>query len=347
MVQDSEAVLGGGFASYGCDTTFVDVTFSDNAADTLGGAALLLDGTHDWSSVLVEDNYSGKDVGGVHLYGYDTTIEAALDTVYFSGNVAADLGGAAAFTDASVEWSGTSSTDSGMHGNTDSEVDGGLFLANAEVTFDVVDFGEDGDDNSTADVYLNDGDNGWSYEAGDDASFSCDASECGSETEYELGGSDDSTDAVDMAVFDVILADTDATLNRIEIYAQADSSCQLDFYALEASAVTEGPTSWTMVWGNSESADASASPGWNTSDDIGILVSSGTYYAVGVGFQNCSTADVDSTTSPATDGGFGTAIGSAVEDSYATVLSTTASNSLDYDSSVAGPYRIRVGVTEL
>ena len=349
VLQDNEAVLGGAYASYRCDTTFVDVELSDNYAETLGGAGLILDGVHDWSSVLVSDNRSGYDVGGVHFYGYVDGIEATLDEVFFSANDADNLVGAVALTGATVEWTGTSSTESGVHDNADDSVDGGVYLQDAEVRFDVVDFGEDGDDNELADVYLQDGSNGWSYETGDDASFTCDADGCGTEVDYDLGGSDEETSAVDMAVLDVILADTDATVDHIGIYAQVDTGCQLDFYLLEGTgSIADGATSWTMLWGNSESGDATgAGAGWNTSDDMGIVVKSGTYYAVGVGFLNCSTAEVDISSSPATDGGFGTSTGSAVEDSYTTVLSSSSSNSLEYDSSTAGPYRIRVGVTEL
>ena len=349
VIDDNEADLGGGIATYLCDTTLVDVTLSDNSVSILGGGALLLDGTHDWSSVTVEDNSSGEDVGGVHFYGYADGVEVLLDEVVFRGNSAADLAGAAAITDGTAEWTGTSSTESGLFGNTDTAGNGGLFLSAAEVEFDTVDLGEGSDDNDAADVYLyaSDG-NGLSYAGGDDLSFSCDADACGSEVEYTLGANDEESSVIDMAVFDVVLADTDATLNRVEIYAQVDTGCQLDFYVLEATSVSDGSTSWTMAWGNSETGDATgAGLGWNTSDDIGVLVESGTYYAVGVGFQNCSTANVATTESPSTDAGFGTATGSAVEDSYTTVLSTSTSNSLDYDSSNAAPYRIRVAVTEL
>jgi hypothetical protein len=93
----------------------------------------------------------------------------------------------------------------------------------------------------------------------------------------------------------VIEADADATLNSFGAYAFLAPGCGINFYLLSASSYDTTSyfedTTWTVVW-KQDSANSTYGTNTYESEDVGLILESGTFYALGYESQGCSSDDV-------------------------------------------------------
>ncbi|MCB9761223.1 MAG: putative metal-binding motif-containing protein [Alphaproteobacteria bacterium] len=344
---DNEAESGGGLYAYGCDVTISDSDISGNVGNTAIGGLLIADGTHEITNTTVTYNESAAHSGGALVQGVNEYLELTMDEVEFSDNYAVEYVGGFGAISSIVSWTGTSSSTSGAHANVlEGGSGGGLYLADTTFTGSVVDFGEGADDNSRADIYVDDID--FDYMAPDDATFDCDTSGCGEAAEYSLGGTVSSNDYAELLKGNIIEAETDATLNEFSIYFNPEASCVLDFYVLRDSDVDD---TWDVLWSSTDNSLGTGAD-YYSSGDIGIAVEDGLYYGLLVG-SRCSTSGdetlyyFDRDYVPTTlDGGFGSSVAHFDDvNDYSAVFTSTAELST-YASSVLR-YEMTLSVTEL
>ena len=309
-ITGNEASYGSALWAYGCDVDAADVEVSDNAANV-------------YTAYVAGTGSSGR-------------IDVTLDEVAFLDNHVTSYVHAY-FIYADVQWLGASTTDSGMLRNTaDSDSFGALYMGQATLDAQTVDFGQGADDNEAVDVYLSDG---VAYNPGDDATFTCDADSCGSSSTYDLGGTSGSSSYSSYVIGALVEADTTATIDAIQFYGSS-SSCDLDAYVYSSAT---GSGTWTLEW-SQLATSLGSSTGWTSTDPIGLPVEDGRMYIVAVGFD-CAVTTWLATSGLATDAGFGTVTGYAYKSSQSTPL--TGDTTFTTSTSYTMPWRIRVDVTEL
>ena len=331
--NDSGAV-GGGIASSGCDLIFDDVILSSNTADFAGGM-YVDDGIVIITDSVISDNAADYG-GGMMVYDYTGAVSVTLDEVEVTSNTATLSGGGAWFYEdnpggVSVECLGSSGTSAGFTANTAGEGGGVAIEGDADVTFDVCDFGTSGSENSPESIV---DDSGSSLDFGDDETFDCIDGVCGTQTTYTLGALDQ--DYVDTTYLsgNVILADADMMLDSFEVHLADMGSCSADFYVLSNSTLDDA--GWTVEWastGNSVPVTADYIP----SGSVGLTVSSGTYYALLAG-STCSSGGLDqyytSSSGAAVDAGFGDVVSYAYQNTYTGSLVEGDSYDMEFLSTV-------------
>ena len=310
-ISGGSTYYGAGLTSTGCDTTLTDTVIHDNAAESGIGGAFLADGTHNWTRVEVRDNYGPYFVGGVYLWSvtYDGSAKYNFVDVIVADNVTDDSISGIWMDDGTLDWSSTSTGTSALTGN----VDGGYtaFYFNSygdggpKATFSDVDMGTEagGDDNTNSDVYTPE----YSrfYEAGDNASFSCDNTGCGTVADYTYGSEIRSNGLSDVVLGSVVLADSEATLQELSIGMTSTGDCTASLLVFSA---TDPESTWTLE--SSMSGLAVPSRGVVSTDELGVLTEPGLYYALAASITCASgSADVAIVDLPTTDMGFGTAVG--------------------------------------
>jgi hypothetical protein len=326
-VQDSVLTgnagdLGGNVSIENCDASFDNTTIELGTA-THGGAAFITDSTVEFNDSVLADN-TATYAGAIYDYGYYGNSDLSLVNTSVDGNYAASYGGGVY-----IYKSHLSCDDSGFTNNTSAFGDA-VVGSDYNSTFEAIDCDfatrAGGDDNGTSsDLYWY----GWTYyEAGDEVSFECENSGCGTSGFDTIGGT---TNVSSNYLYgNVILATEDATLHDFSQYAYAStSSCATSFYVLSAASETE--TSWTVEWVGSSTVSTSAS--YVNSGAANVAIEEGTYYAF-VFSTDCGssiTAYYEANTSSATSLGQGE--GYAYGSSISGVVGDTVSISVDSASS--------------
>jgi hypothetical protein len=278
--DSNTAYYGGALLTYEIDATIEDSTFSGNDAYG-GGAVYFHNSTADLLEVDVESNTATVAAG---LWVDESDL--VLETVSVDSNTGDYHGGVLALYGSDLDWTGTSSDDSGITNNIDSSGDyGGLSLVDSTATFDTVDFGTS---NSDYDIWLNDsnGTDIW-YFADDDGTFDCDADSCGTGSSTNIGTT--SSSGGNYLLGDVVLATTDGTIDSFAPYTYASSSCSMNFYLMSNSSNTG--SGWEVLWASTGNTPSNTSSnGYEDSPTVGIPVESGTYYAFAWDVPDCSTS---------------------------------------------------------
>lgn len=330
---DNQASTGSALYADGCDVVLDGVTLTDNEATY--GTLYVYDGDLDATDVRVQDNQASIYTLYVAGTGSSGRAQVDLDEVEISEN---DLTNYvhAFFSYADVVWSGSSATGSGLTANTSGSTNfGAMYLSQATVDAREVDLGEGADDNASDDIFVS---NGVRYRAGDDATFTCDATGCGSSTKHSLGGTDSTLTYTSYVVGALVEADTTATIDTLSLYASG-SGCDIDYY-LYSSATGSG--TWTLEWSDSQSLSSSAS--WHDSDAVGIPVEDGRMYIAAAGWT-CSIDVRLATSGLSSDAGFGTVTGYAYKSGQTSSL--TGDTTFTTSTSYTMPWRLRIAVTEL
>ena len=300
--DSNTADYGGALLTYEIDIDIEDSTFTGNDAYS-GGAAYFYESTGDLFEVDVESN-TATYTGGFRV----DTSELVLETVSVDSNTSDYHGGVYAGS-SDLDWTGTSSDDSGITDNTDSSGEyGGLSLYDTTASFDTVDFGNS---NGDYDIWLSDSnsDEIW-YSAVDDESFECDEDGCGTSSSSTHG----STTSYETATRSFLVgttfeATTDGTLLSFSPWTNGATSCSLDFYVLSNSSAAA--TGWTVEWASTgnTATNTTGSNGFEDSPTIGLPVESGTFYTLVWDFPDCTSN--------------GYAIGDGSESTTVTDLGTT------------------------
>jgi hypothetical protein len=334
IVTDSSAEYGGGIGGIYCDVSLSNSEISDNYAGGTGGGMYLIYGdmvldnvdlignsAYDvggWyldsgvsvtaTDVLINDNYADSTAGGAYLTMGTISAAVTLDELEVSDNLAESIAGIG-FYGGDITWTGTATTTSGVMNNDGTDA-GGLYLSYATLDATLVDFGTNsgGDDNAPVDIY--NGGNGFDYMAGDDATFTCDDTACGTSVATTSGGA--LTDFGDESLWgDVFLADTTATIDSFEIYLAVANECTaLDYFIFESTDLT----TWELIW--KVEGITAASEVYNDTGDIGFPVVAGTYYMLGFASDDCEPEFQWSSTGTSTSNGFGTGYGFALDYGY-------------------------------
>ena len=306
VLTDNAGDLGGNVSIENCDASFDNTTLELGTA-THAAAAFITDSTVEFTDSLLSANAS-QYAGAIYDYGYVGGSDVTLDNTVVDGNSATATGGAFY-----VYASHLSCLDSSFTNNSATQGEA-IFSSDSVSTLEAsgCDFGTNaGEDDNTStlsrDLY-------WYtsyYEAGDDVSFECDNSGCGTAGSDVLGGT--ASVSSNYLYGNVILATEDATLHSFSQYAYASTSaCATSFYVLSAASETE--TNWTVEWVGSTSVPTSA--GYVSSGAANVAIEDGTHYAMVYSTDCGSTiaAYYEANTSSATSlgDGVGYAYGSAI-----------------------------------
>jgi predicted outer membrane repeat protein len=303
---------GGGIFSVGCDLTVLNSEISYNDSGYFGGGLWLSDGDSSLTGVEIFENAAhtggGALIWGNQFEGGNRT--GALDDVVVSDNTASDIVGGIGLLSGSFSWVGTSgSQGSGAWSNQSGTVNASG-LSVGEMTFQAqdVDFGTsaDGTDNLHYDIEIL---GEWvSYNADDDASFSCDEDGCGTSTVTVNGGA--KTDSLYTGLLGTVFTVDDiGTLDSFEPWTGGyQSSCPLDFYLL--SAVTSDASSWTVEWA-AKNQLSNTTLDFKSSTQVGFPLDPSLFYAVAWQHSGCATryAFEDGVGVGATITGLGTTVG--------------------------------------
>ncbi|MCB9741332.1 MAG: putative metal-binding motif-containing protein [Alphaproteobacteria bacterium] len=211
--------------------------------------------------------------GGIYLEGCSLDAERLEVT----GNQASSQGGGLW-----MSGSQASLTRSDLSDNEGGEA-GALCLWESDFSADEVDFGESAEDLTWPDILLRDTD--FEYMAPEGASFSCDDEACGEGTEHRLGGTEAGNRFNQILKGNIVLAETQATLDRFSIHYSPNSSCVVDFYVVVSEELGE---EWTVIWENTDQVFSGNA--FHSSGPIGIAVEEGLYYGLVAGGR-CSAAD--------------------------------------------------------
>ena len=307
VMDSSSADYGGGLWAFFCNITATDLTITNNEADaaaggyvfvsdleleggevsnnvaaTSVGGLLVASGTLTATDLELSSNEAAGDFGALYL---DSTA-ATLDDVWVEGNTAATFAGAY-ISSSDVVWTGTSATSSGLSGNSDSDGTGALYIGSSStVEFDVVDFGASGstDDNGTWDLEV---ESGQVYVAGDDASFSCDDSGCGTPDTSSIASTVSGTSSGAWFLGNIVVPSTSGgTIESFAPYTRLyDTDCTLDYYVLSASS--SSATTWDVEWASTEIASDTTFEA-KESPPVGMVVDSSKVYALAWSSANCS-----------------------------------------------------------
>jgi hypothetical protein len=312
-VRASSAYFGGGLFAYRCDTTLTDSAIVENSADFAAGV-MVYDSALTMTGGEITDNAASVNVGGVFVGVFGATASGAIDGVSVAHNSAVSLGGGGAVADgATFTCTGDTATSAGFFANTDSAGGAGFVVSDATFTADLCDFGTTagGDDNGDYDVVIDDS---YAYRYGDDASFACDATLCGTETTYTLGGAAAAETTTDGVAGVTFLASSDGTLDQFAVWMTAEAdACDGDVYVLSTTS-TSG--TWDVAWAGTTTA-SDAGGAWVSSGDIGLPVQAGVYYALVEALQCDGTSFYYSPSGPtADDVGMGTTDGGWFDGAY-------------------------------
>lgn len=280
--------LGGGLAAEGCTVDLYDSAVLDNAAE-YGGGLLVVDSTVTVTDSRVEGNIADDDGGGLLLVDATVSLEDTLVTA----NEAADAAGGALVqtlsgsTPTGLSCTGSTAATAGVTANTADRV-GGIYLTDSGASFQATDcdLGTwSGGDANEPHALANETD-GYVFGSGNDATFTCASGSCGTSTSEDLGSTVVTPySGASRYRGNVFLASDFGTIDRFSMDLDADSSCVIDQHvASNASLQNAG---WTVEWsstGNSPLSDGSVSE----TDDIGLAMEPGRYYAV-FSSWNCST----------------------------------------------------------
>ena len=279
MILANTADYGAGIFGISCDFTVANTEISYNIGG-IGGGLVAWDSDNSVTSTTIDSNEADALAGGViQAYFLTDEVSADFDGVVVSNNVATDMYGGFALASGTFTWTGTTGGgDSGFWNNSADTDGGGLTLADAEFTADVVDFGTsaDGTDNSPYDVFLI-GDTGdHDYWAGDDSSFTCDSDGCGSPTSTITG--DTSSQAEITYILGNVLSVSDTgTLESVDSYTSAQAGCSANVYLVSSSDASG--MSWDVEWA-STGLSTNSSDDWLNSGTIGKILDSSLYYAL-------------------------------------------------------------------
>jgi predicted outer membrane repeat protein len=334
-VTDNTATQGGGIFAAGCSLDVVDAEIEGNTAEN-GGGAVLIDGNHLFLNSRVAGNSASGSGGALYAAGNGGRVDLELDGTEIVGNEATSVGGVAV-VGGDLVWSGSTGDSSGVSGTTGW---GGLYLEDATAVLDVVDFGEPGtlDDNEWPDIFV--AEKGARYMTGDDKSFECSASGCGSSNAYYTGASPGAGyDDDDVTQGNIVRSDSWATIDHVTVYGSADSSCKVTWQLLSTDDTPSSSTDWATEW--------SATSSWTSGDtyqrspNIGMTVEPGRFYVVSYGMRcgACVFSRHFDMTASATDAGFGTVWGG--------LMSRDAWTGSGYVTPGVGPYPMAYYVTEL
>ena len=311
IVDDNTADIGGGlFAGSGCQLTTEAAEVTDNSA-TWGGGIFLGGANHELWDSEISDNTADSAGGGLYHINdsSDQTISVILEDTLVTGNTAGWGGGMgldASLADVDITCTGSSGVSAGFTDNYASDgLYGGIYVYDYgydwDVSADLCDFGTSGnDDNDPDDIAIYDASNAftWPYMAGDDASFTCTSSGpgvCGSAATYVMGSASTSSSYGEYALGNVIEADSDGTLNSFGANVDLASGCDLDLFVMSASSYDTSDyfdeRTWTVVWAQTD-ANTSYGSGPHESEDIGLILEAGTYYAL-VFATECDSGDVE------------------------------------------------------
>ncbi len=347
-VYGNHANFGGGLLTSGCDTELVQTRIFQNTAVAIGAGGWLIDGAHTWKESSVVENIADDSAGGVIFVKDAEDVEVDFDRVEVRDNqaVSGTVGGVGV-VGGSLIWTGSSKVDSGLLGNRAEDWPGGLYLSEATVTADVVDFGElDSDrDNHDIDVYIEE--LGASYYAPDDASFECGTDGCGEAESFDLSDTGSTWSAEDgQLIANVVRSDSRKTIERFQVHGYGDLGCSATPVLLMADSSSLDTARWDELWVGEDVLWASEAD-WN---DLGYprhAVQEGDGIALGY-ICNCPSAELrcygtraSSVPVTATDAGFGTGYGILSETDF------TAGSTAYYFSFFGPLIYTRVEVVEL
>jgi hypothetical protein len=336
----------GGLFSLGCDLTVNNSEISFNQSDLAVGGIMAVVGDHTLNGVDIVSNDSTQSYAGAYFGPFEEgESNADLTDVIVANNAALDVPGIG-LQEGTYTWTGSAGPEgSGVWNNTGVDTAlGALLIMQAEFTADTVDFGvtDSSSDNAFMDIsFVDDDSNLIEYVAGDDASFTCNANECGTAIE-----STPDTGVIPIiegsvpegrAVFQVFEATSQQTLMGFDmVLSSSETGCEGQFLVLksETSWLSSGGQSthpWEIAWlGNNVSVDYSAP---TQSGSIGLVLEPGTTYATGVHID-CGlnlTAYVDSNyTMIPQDLGFGSFLGYAMQEEFDAELSEGDSTQTDF-----------------
>ena len=339
-VLSNGGVIGGGLAAVGCDVSIDGSTFDGNIAD-IGGAMTLDQGTSTVSNSTLSNNDAGFG-GALLALGYYGRPSVTLENAVLDSNTASQ-GGGATMLQADLVCDGSSIT-------TNEADDGGGIFVDSDGTLSATDcdFGTSagGDDNLGFDLELDESE--FAYMPGDGTTFECDDERCGTSVEHDMGydGADIGAGVSDVFYAMVIEADSTATLDGFDVYLDNAGTCEWHSYVLSAPSATAAV--WAVEW-SSYQGTMSGGENWKASDDIGMPVESGTFYALGIGLQCDSSSDITAFYdgyAGAEDAGFGDYGGTYLYEAgtyepYGGTVTTLAS-----DTGTIG-FALRTHVTEL
>ena len=346
LLDNDAAQLGGGLAAHTCTVDIVDGVLEDNTA-YFGAGLFLYEASLTVTDALIDANTADADGGGLMVVDSDAELESTL----VSNNVAlSEAGGAYVqnfYSTASLSCTGTAATAAGFLDNEADGDGGGVNLRySADFEADSCDFGTltGGDENTTYGLY--NGADGYVFGYGDDATFSCTGGSCGTSTTEDLGRSvSNNYDGNNRYRGNMFLGTDYGTIDRFAVDLVGDSSCLFDHYI--ASNSTLGTSGWTIEWSSLDHSPQSDGSVADT-EDIGLAMEVGTYYAVFTGW-NCSTtgheADYSSSPSQHNDIPLGLHVGYVVNNAYTTALSGTGVTLSAFTSTTQ--YYGTIDVTEL
>jgi hypothetical protein len=343
-LDGNSAELGGGLFSDGCAVDINDSALDNNLADA-GGGLFATNGVVE----LVDSTLSGNlaSAGG-GLYAYDGAELDLLDTVVEANE--AEWGAGLYQQGGAVSCTGSPTTAGGFISNVATEYGSAVVLRSepATSTFDAVscDLGEPGtsDDNTSPEIVAEI--DSISYLAGDDATFSCTHDRCGTPTTTTMGSTDRASTSSGSLKGNVVLADTDLTLEAFRPHIGGGASCLVDYYVLTNTTTTD--TGWTVAWSSLGNA-LSSTADFQDAATAGLLVEAGTYYALAFGFECTTSGEVvdyafslDGTTD---DAGFGARTNNISEFYFPGTLSGTVE--VDVQVTATATYYMEVDVVEL
>ncbi|MEC7946726.1 MAG: putative metal-binding motif-containing protein, partial [Myxococcota bacterium] len=296
-VRDSEAEIGGGIAAEDCDLVLESVTVEDNFSYFGGGGVVALGaGSASLTDSVVAGNESSFG-GGLLFSGpgpYDLT-----DSVV-EANIGSQASGAAVLNSssdaASISCVGSATATAGFVDNASSSSGGfpgpaveigesavPLSFTASECDFGTLAAGNENENGGLAHVGSD-----WLLRYGDDMSFACSSSGCGTQTTHSLGstGTQSQYSADDQLRGNVFLATASGTIDQTDMALNPDSSCILDYYVFSNSGLAT--TGWTKEHENT--GNSVGAGGWFSWSDaeVGVPTIAGRYYAVLVGWS-CST----------------------------------------------------------
>jgi hypothetical protein len=195
-----------------------------------------------------------------------------------------------------VTCTGSTSTTAGFTENESTNVPGALAIEDGGgdyiLTFDECDFGRlvNGDDNDEAGVHHAGPE--WFLGTGDDVTFSCDATGCGTTDTWSLGdsgGTDFDYSGDDRMRGNIFLGTAEGTIDTVGLYVNPDATCVFDYYVLSNSTLTA--SGWVTEFAST--GNAVSSTGWaqHEATDAGVVVHPGTYYAVVTGWTCSGSSD--------------------------------------------------------
>jgi hypothetical protein len=121
VIADNDAANGAGMLLDGCDGAVIeDSSITGNIATGLGGGVQVIAGSTLFRAVIISDNESATNGGGIAFDAVDDTAELRIESCEITGNTAASAGGGLASTGPSLpEVQGTRICD-----NTPDQIDG-------------------------------------------------------------------------------------------------------------------------------------------------------------------------------------------------------------------------------